>query len=241
MSEQEAKKEQDPKRKPSPSAPWRALSDCLEDVGAVYEMYKRSTFSRAEIASTLRVSATSGPFKARLFSLREFGLLEAVGENYVVSDLFVTLHDNAPATLAYKQAALKAVQRPVVLRNLLTQFGSKLPGADVVAQRLELQMGFARERAKDVATIFERSLRATGVVDSSGNILPIREDAPAVEPPAPSREVSAEPACQSAGNGHLRLEIALGGDGRRAIVLYPSDLSAAEAQKVGKVLTAIVE
>lgn len=229
-------------RKPkSPPTPSRALGDCVADVRKLYEEYSHGTFQKPEIASKLDLSAGSGPFAARLFTLKEYGLLSQSGSDYKVSDLFMTLNSADKNESKFKQAALDAIRKSDVFRELLDHFKSKLPSLDGVATRLENQKRFNAERAKLVATVLEKSLHYAGLLDGSNNILPIR-DTPGADGDQPNRQepdADRGPTDEKLPPNTLGVEIPVG-DGRKVIIRYPQDLSAEEAKKVGAVLAAIV-
>jgi hypothetical protein len=241
------------KQKPkSPPAPSWSLKDSFNDAQKLYKDYSHGSFSKEEIASKLEVSVSSGPFAARLYTLKEYGLLERSDGNLKVSQSFMTLHSAPQGSAAFKTAALAAVKRSTVFAELLDAFRGKLPPKDAVAQRLETQKQFNSSRAKEVAAVLEDSLKYAGLLDQNNNILPIREggggtpdprrdqghdtsqDAPGGPPsgtPPPG-----EPAKQV--EGSLRTEIPLK-EGRKVVVYYPPDFSAEQAEKVGTVLKAI--
>jgi len=228
----------------SPPVPSRSLSDCFADVKKLYSEYSHATFSRGEIASALNVSATSGPFGGRLYSLKEFGLIDSAGSEYRVSDTFMTMNSKPNGSMEFKTAALGAIRQSDTFRELLDEFKSKLPSADAVAGRLETQKRFNRERAKVAATVLEESMRYAGLIDNNNNVLPVRgtptpedsgetnendeadENEHRNDPPPPARD-------------DLRVEVPVGED-RKVLVYYPRDLTSDEAQKVGRVLAAIV-
>jgi hypothetical protein len=87
----------------------------------------------------------------------------------------------------FKQAALDAIRKSDIFRELLDHFKSKLPSLDGVATRLENQKRFNAERAKLVATVLEKSLHYAGLLDGSNNILPIR-DTPGANGDQPDRQ-----------------------------------------------------
>lgn len=230
----------------SPPVPSRSLSDCFADVKKLYSEYSHANFSRGEIASALNVSATSGPFGGRLFSLKEFGLIDSAANEYRVSETFMTMNSNPVGSLEFKTAALAAIRRSDTFRELLDEFKSKLPSADAVAGRLETQKRFNRDRAKIAATVLEESMRYAGLVDGNNNVLPVRaapsppgsggpnennenennDDEHSLDRPPPAKD-------------DLRVEVPVGED-REVVVYYPRDLTSDEAQKVGRVLAAIV-
>jgi hypothetical protein len=233
----------------SPATPSRALGDCVSDVKGIYAEYSHGKFAKAEIASKLGISATSGPFAARLFTLKAYGLINQNGADYTVSDSFMTLNSTDTGDAKFKQAALDAIRSSETFRELLDEFKTKLPSQEAVAGRLETQKRFNAERAKAAASILEKSLRYAGVLDGSNNILPVRDGASGG---SPTPDSGAERNLGDNGNGGvppvdegplppdtLSMEIPVGED-RKVVIRYPRDLSSAEAQKVGNVLNAVV-
>jgi hypothetical protein len=240
-------------RKPrSPATPSRSLEDCLEDVKKIYGDWSHGTFTKSEIASSLGVSAGTGPFNARLFSLKEFGLLDQDGDQYKVSSGFMTLSSTAPDDARFKQTALAAIRHSKTFKELLDEAGNKLPSPSALAHRLETQKRFNADRAKSTAAVLGKSLRFAGVLDSSNNILPVRGTS---GNGSGVGEKERELEDQESRNGRhrdahehhdeplgpdtLSVEIPVGDD-RKVAIRYPHDLSSAEAKKVGNVLSAIV-
>lgn len=230
----------------SPATPSRTLGDSVADVKKLYNEFSHSNFSKSEIASKLGVSATSGPFAARLFTLKEFGLIDQNRTDYAVSDSFKKLNGAQSGDATFKRTALAAVRRSTIFRELLDEYKTKLPSIELVAGRLETQRRFNAQKAKAAAEVLEKSLRYAGVLDGSNNILPVRDTA------ADSNGDPNQPQDPTVGdegnNGQngdplppdtLSMEIPVG-EGRKVVVRYPRDLSAAEAKKVGNVLNAIV-
>ena len=237
-------------RKPkSPPVPSRTLKDAFDDVKKLYNTYTHGSFSKAEVASTLGVSASSGPFAARFFTLREYGLIEGSGDSYKVSPLFMDMNGGSTESATFKRRALEALKRSEVFNELLSEWKTKLPPRDAVANRLEQQKRFNPDRAKAASNVLEQSLRYAGILDSNNNILPIRDEADGggEADQGGTGETSDGDAASRASDGGsdrgsgaaLRTEIPLG-DGRRVVVSYPTDLTEQEAQKVGNVLKAIV-
>jgi hypothetical protein len=246
MSEQKSKGASGSSKTRSPDSPSRNLEDCFADVRTAYEQYSHGNFSMAELASALQVSAGTGAFRQRLFSLKAFGLLAAAGENFKASDLFKKMLGHAQQDPEFKRAALEAAGKPKVFSELLEEFPHKLPNREALASRLELQKNFTKERAGSVARVFEESLRFAGALDANNNIIPIRStagtSAGAPRDTAPYEEQRRETTREEElrlETKQMTLEISLG-DGRQVTVSYPPDVSEAEATKVSKVLAAIV-
>lgn len=233
------------KKPKSPPVPSRSLEDCVDDVRKLYEAYTHGTFSRAEIGSTLKVSSTSGPFAQRLFSLREFGVIEGDTTNFKVSETFKKMNSADRGSAEFKSAAVAAIKKSDTFRDVLVAFPNKLPGQDIVASRLENQKKFNPDRAKQAARVLEESLRYAGVLDASNNILPVREDPDQGNgDPKKNGELNADDELLNedladATTPTLSVEIPVG-TGRKVAIRYPRDLTGEEAQKVGNVLKAIV-
>ena len=235
-----------PRKPKSPPTPSRPLGESVADVKKLYSEYSHGSFTRTEIASKFGISATSGGFAGRLFTLREFGLLVQNGNEYIVSDVFLTLNSSNSSDHTFKQAALQAIQSSDTFRELLEGFNNKLPSQDAIASRLETQKRFNRDVAKKAASVLEKSLRYAGVLDNSGNILPVRAISGTSGVGGGGGE--REPEASTKGRGAvveppsldtLSLEIPVGED-RKVLIKYPRDLTPAEATKVGNVLNAVV-
>ncbi|MCC6499889.1 MAG: hypothetical protein IT313_06440 [Anaerolineales bacterium] len=224
----------------SPPVPSYTLRDSLEDAKKLYKKYSHASFSKAEIASALNMSSGSSSFAKRLFALTEYGLIEGSGDSYKTTGRFSVLNSNKPESSTFKKNAFDAIQSSGVFLELLNEFKTKLPDQNAVAQRLETQKKFNAERAKEVASVLEKSLQFAGVLDGSNNVVPIRDGA-------------ANPSDNDQG-GHgdeseddhppvasmRKSEIPLANE-RTAVVSYPHDLTKDEATKIGRVLSALVD
>jgi hypothetical protein len=232
-----------PHKPKSPPTPSRPLGDAVADVEKLHGEYSRQKFTKPEIASTLGLSATSGPFAARLFTLRAFGLIKQDGSDYSVSDQFMTLKSMNPGDAKFKHAALSAIRASDTFRELLVEFGDKLPSTGAVAERLETKKAFNAAPAKTAATVLEKSLRYAGVLDNSNNILPVRAGAEngagstGGSPPVGEGDQGREE--EQLHRDILSMEIPVGDD-RKVLIRYPRDISSDEAKKVGNVLAAVV-
>jgi hypothetical protein len=235
----------------SPPTPSRPLGDSIADVKKLYAEYSHGTFAKAEIASQLGISATSGPFAARLFTLKAFGLIDQNGADYTVSSKFISLNSTDSGDAKFKQTALAAIRGSDTFRELLDEFKNKLPSVDAIASRLETQKKFNADRAKTAASVLEKSLRYAGVLDSSNNILPVRDgtsDSGNSKGNGSTGRAQETRVVEDSSVVHndgplppdtLSMEIPVG-ESRRVVIRYPRDLSSDEAKKVGNVLNAVV-
>lgn len=241
-----ATKQTRPRKPRSPAVPSWDLKDAFEDTKKLYNTYTHGTFSKSEFASVLKISATSGPTQARIFTLKEYGLIEGTNDSFKVSQRFMDMKDEPQTSAVFKRNALQAIRGSAIFAELLNEWKTKLPPREAVANRLEQQKKFNPDRAKEIAAVLEDSLRFAGVLDQSGNILPVRDDPNAGDERDDQRSDRDDDRHDDDADvhdvktaAHLRTEIPLG-DGRSVVVSYPNDLSDKEATKVGKVLAAIV-
>src|SRR5207249_952759 len=81
----------------------------------------------------------SGPFGQRLFTFKEYGLLDTTGSGHRVSDLFLTMRSQDRGEPGFKRAAVSAIRHSDVFSSILDEFQSKLPPISNLASRLETQ------------------------------------------------------------------------------------------------------
>ncbi len=230
------------KKKPnSPKAPGLPLRGAMGEVAKIYDRYSHSTFTRGEMASALNMSSGSGAFYGKAATLGLYGLIEDTGGHVKVSSLFKALYQAPEGSPEMKRNALAAVSKPSVFANLLKQFGSRIPDEAAIALRLEMQGGFNRDRAQEVALAFRSSLADYGLIDGNGNVLSVRDE-PVVDAPADARgdddQVSDDNEDMGRATGRQRLEVALR-DGRKAVLNLPDDLTVADTRKISALLNAL--
>lgn len=232
------------KKKPnSPKAPGLALRGAMAEVAKVYERYSHASFTRGEMASALGMSSGSGSFYAKAATLNMYGLIEESGGNVKVSSLFKTLYQAPASSPEMRRNALQAIGKPSQFAGLLRQFGQRIPDEAAIALRLEMQGGFNRDRAQEVASAFRSSLSDYELIDASGNLLPVRDDggasAPADEDEGDDQVALAGAKSPSlpAAPGSFRVEVPLA-NGRKAILALPEDVSEADTKKICAVLNA---
>ena len=170
-----------------------------------------------------------------------YGLIDETGGNVKVSDLFKALYQATDDSPEMKRYAFTAIGRPAIFAGLLRQFGQRIPDEAAIALRLEMSEKFNRDRAQEVASAFRSSLAQYGLIDASGNLLPVREQAatPRDEDDDDQAEstTNARPADVPSGPGSFRVEVPLA-NGRKAILALPEDLSEADTKKICAVLNA---
>jgi len=236
----------------SPKAPSTRLGDCINYIRKLYKTFARSPMTKADIASCLGYSATSGSFLKLLATFRGFGLIEKVdGKTFRITELAIRLKNASMVERDEKEQALEAIHSAPVFAKLLKQYGAKVPPREAIQRHLEEEMGFSEAKARLTAIVFIESLTDAGVLDPQNNVVLTRATGEHAEhsEEAPLEGIRRGPAREVAGLGNLDTlnpaQNMLGTDiplaaGRFVRVQYPHDLSVDEARKVGAVIRLIV-
>lgn len=246
-------------RPKSPNAPAYSIQECLEDVRKIFRAEHQVPISRESIAEHLSLAAQSGPFNRKLSSLRQFGLLEPIGKDLRVSDLFIRI-DHAAEDSDRSHALRDALGRPTIFQGLLGQYeNSGIPSDLNLINQLIIKYRFTKKNAETVAKAFLESYRFAGLgsgrplfpppVPFSSPPQPVQEPpllapAPIVEkePPRNYERIEQIPQTpqQTVQPSQCRQEIPLGA-GRRAVIELPDDVSPEELAKIIRVLKALVD
>lgn len=150
-------------RPKSPNAPAYSIQECLEDVRKIFRAEHQASISRESIAEHLSLAAQSGPFNRKLSSLRQFGLLEPIGKDLRVSDLFLRI-DHAADDSDRLHALRDALGRPTIFQGLLGQYeNSGIPSDLSLTNQLIIKYRFTKKNAEIVSKAFLESYRFAGL------------------------------------------------------------------------------
>lgn len=231
-------------RQKSPNAPAYSLQECLEDTRRIFRIENQVPLSRESIAEHLSLAPQSGPFNRKLSSLRQYGLLEPIGKDLRVSDLFLHI-DHATDETDRRRALREALGRPAIFQGLLSQYensGAGLPSDLNLTNQLLLKHRFTKNNAETVAKAFLESARAAGLNPPRAFHLPspaLPFPTPPVAPPKPHDTPIEHPrTAQDEQPVHCRQEIPLS-LGRRAVVIVPENITSDEIAKIVRVLHAL--
>ena len=236
-------------RAKSPNAPSYSLQECLEDTRKVFRIENQVATSRESIAEHIALAPQSGPFNRKLSSLRQYGLLEAIGKDLRVSDLFIRI-EHATGETERCRALREALGRPTVFQRLLSQYEQTgLPSDINLTNQLIIKHRFTKKNAEVVSRAFLDSSRFAGLgllrpqtapsPLPSQSTRPSPEEALALAPPLPSQP--SPPPFQAVTDVSLcRQEIPLG-TGRRAVVELPEDIKPEEIQRLMRILQALAD
>src|SRR5581483_11154130 len=104
-------------RHKSPNAPAYSLQECQEDARRIFRIEGQAPLSRESIAEHLSLAPQSGPFNRKLSSLRQYGLLDPIGKDFRISDLFLRIDQTFEET-ERRKAVREALGRPAICQNL---------------------------------------------------------------------------------------------------------------------------
>ena len=167
--------QQKPRQK-SPNAPAYSLQECQEDARRIFRIEGQAPLSRESIAEHLGLASQSGPFNRKLSSLRQYGLLDPLGKDFRVSDLFLRI-DQTYDDLDRRRTLREALGRPAIFQSLLAHYeNSGLPSDLNLTNQLLLKYRFTKKNAETVAKAFLESCRLAGIF----------QNRPPAFPPLPS-------------------------------------------------------
>ncbi|MCS6908529.1 MAG: hypothetical protein RML93_11705, partial [Anaerolineales bacterium] len=199
--------------------------------------------SRESIAEHLNLAAHSGPFNRKLSSLRQYGLLEPIGKDLRVSELFLRI-ENAPDENDRRRHLREAISRPTIFQGLLGQYESSGMPSDLnLTNQLVLKYRFTKKNAETVAKAFLESCRFAGLTQPRPALSPAPSSSPPTPQPEPSHFLSPHRREHTVWHDErhdtqCRQEIPLG-PGRRAVLELPEDISPEEIAKIIRILHAL--
>ena len=141
----------------SPRYPSYALEDGIEHARRIYAGVHRSPVDSHTVFGLMGFAGKSGASAKALGSLRQFGLIEGMGDNTRISDL--TLQILEPA---FPDERIEAISRasltPDVFRSISERFGGKIPPVDdPVRAFLIREMGFSKSGADECISAMRRT------------------------------------------------------------------------------------
>jgi hypothetical protein len=144
-------------RSRSPRYPSHSLEQALEFVRRLYEGVHRSAVDSLTAVKLMGFAGRSGASATALGSVRQYGLIDGVGDRTRVSDLALSiLEPGSPEELA--SSVVQASKQPLVFGKILERFEGRLPSAnEPVRAYLIRELGFSKRGADECLS----SLRET--------------------------------------------------------------------------------
>lgn len=239
-------RKQMPRRAKSPSAPAYSLQVCLEDAQRVFRAEKQAATSREAIAEYSGAAVKSGPFNRKLSSLRQYGLLEAVGKDLRVSNLFIQI-GTAVSSTERSRALRAALAHPLIFQRLLSECEQTgFPSRASLTRTLIATHHFTKRNAEVVSRAFLDSVsfvdlttpsRGTSGSQSLSGLLASVSDATDRRSPLAGFQQSVSGPWTPI---PYRQEIPLRA-GRRVVVELPHDVTAGEIRRVVRILQVLAK
>jgi len=102
----------------SPNYPQHSLTDCIGQILKVYNAEKKTVVDQVSVARALGYGSLSGASRSVIAALRQFGLLENVGDGLRVSELAMGILHNPPGSIERAAALMKAALSPPLIAEL---------------------------------------------------------------------------------------------------------------------------
>ncbi len=239
-------------RQKSPNAPAYSLQECQEDARRIFRVEGQAPLSRESIAEHLSLAPQSGPFNRKLSSLRQYGLVDPLGKDFRISELFLRI-DQTVDENERRRAQKEALSRPTIFQSLLMHYeNTGLPSDLNLTNQLLLKYRFTKKNAETVAKAFLESSRFAGLFQfrpspfsTFSALLPPPTSPPLSfspeQPPSSHFPISHQPTSSVLQENRAflcRQEIPLGSN-RRALMELPEDIKEEEIAKIIRVLQAL--
>ncbi|WP_428628552.1 hypothetical protein [Sphingopyxis sp.] len=174
------------------------MDESLRHAEAIYHAVHRSSVDSATIYQLMGFSGKTGTSAKALGSLRQYGLIEGIGEKTRISDLALAILE--PESASEKSSAIRTSSKsPDVFGEVLTRFDGRVPQADeAIRAFLIRELGFQKNSADECIKALRQSLAYADSFsrDSEVSPQPISVEAPPLTEipptPEPDKEVQRE-------------------------------------------------
>lgn len=144
-------------RSRSPRFPSHSVNEAIEFVSRIYAGVHRSQVDSLTALKLMGFAGKSGASAQALGSVRQFGLIEGVGDKTRVSELAMRILE--PASNAERSEAIReAAKQPEVFKLVHDRFDGRIPSANEPMRAFLIrELGFSKNGAEDCL----KSLRQT--------------------------------------------------------------------------------
>jgi hypothetical protein len=171
-------------RSRSPRFPSQNLGEAIRLTESIYEGVHRSMIDSETAFKLMGYSGKTGTSAKALGSLRQFGLIEGIGEKTRVSDLALAILE-PESSVERANAIRQSAKTPDVFDSVITRFGGRVPQADEpIRAYLIRELGFQKGSADECIRSLRSSLAFAGNEDSievQPNDTEVQEAEPNVE------------------------------------------------------------
>jgi hypothetical protein len=174
----------------SPRAPRHSLRDAVRYTRMIYGAVHRSPVDSMTAYRVMGFAGKSGSSATALGSIRQFGLIEGIGDKTRVSDLAMRVLEPS-SEQEHSEALAESAHRPEVFRLLFERFENRVPPADEPLRAFLIRdLGFSPGSASDCIDSFRETLTELELAKAA-----VEE---VVQPhPSPSPEIAETPSQSS--------------------------------------------
>lgn len=172
-------------RSRSPRFPSHSIREAIIYAERIYGGVHRSAIDALTAFRLMGFAGKSGASSTALGSIRQFGLIEGIGDKTRISDLALRILE--PATpLERNEAVLEAARKPDVFKSIFERFDGRIPTADEpVRAFLIRELGFSKRGVDECLASLRATIDVVGDITSEG---------------APSREANPDEAPERVSN-----------------------------------------
>lgn len=171
----------------SPNYPQISLPDAIERVRKIYKAEHTHRAGDEVLAKNLGYNSLNGTSRSILSALKKYGLLQADGDGFRVSDDAVDILELPRENPAHRGAVERAVLRPALFAELHEIYGEELP-SDSNLRHFLIKKKFHPGSAAEVIRLYRETLThvlqetaAAREATPAREVVSAREAAPAVE------------------------------------------------------------
>lgn len=146
-------------RSRSPRFPSQNLQDSLRYIRQIYDGVHRSPIDADTAFRLMGFSGKTGTSAKALATLRQYGLIEGMGENTRVTDLALAILE--PASRDERARSIyTASRRPDVFESVLNRFDQRVPQADEpIRAYLIRELGFQKNSSDELIRVMRETLQ----------------------------------------------------------------------------------
>jgi hypothetical protein len=146
-------------RSRSPRYPSHSLNDAIGYARKVYDGVHRSAVDSETVFRLMGFAGKSGASSTALGSIRQFGLIEGIGDRTKISDLGLKVLEPSNKS-EFIEAISHAANQPSVFRAILERFSQKLPPVDEpIRAFLIREMQFSRNGVEECIAALRKTMQ----------------------------------------------------------------------------------
>lgn len=151
--------EQEKAKQRSPNYPTFGLGTAIQRADDLYKREGKAAITPLSAVKAWGYNSLNGRSLRVLAALRQYGLLEDVGNKTVKLSQDALIILRAPADSPQHRAAIvEAAKRPAIFAQLFEQYGEDIPSDDAMVSHLEIHSLYSEEAARKLIASFRDTL-----------------------------------------------------------------------------------